>query len=166
MEWFLAVLIPVSSCHMHQLYPWPWLTEVTLCLVSKCLYHEKIHLSERWLLELVPVTWEVSLEGATFPKAHKNFLKAHKNCREHWVNKKASALLPESYCIKIFAGSDWIFFVNLKDFFPCSNYLNCIQTYLKTTKQKDYHVRVHKHTWNRTVGEIFDPLNTIMYIYH
>lgn len=152
---------------MHQLYLWPWLTEVILYLVSKCLNQEKIHLSERWLLEVVPVTWEVSLEGATFPKAHKNFSKAHKNYREHSVTKKASALLPESCCIKIFASSDWTFFVNLKDFFfPCSNYLNscCIQAYLKTTKQTDYCVRVPKHTLNRSVGEIFDPLTTIMYI--
>lgn len=56
MGWFLAIPSQVSSCHLHQLCKWPWLIEVTLCLVSKCLCHEKIHLSERWLLEVVPVT--------------------------------------------------------------------------------------------------------------
>lgn len=56
--------------------------------------------------EAVPVAWEVSLEGATFSKAHKNFTETHKSYGEHSVSKKATALLPGSYWVKIFASSD------------------------------------------------------------
>lgn len=58
MEWFLAAPIPSVI-----------LSPASAVLVAltnrshlKCLYHEKICLSEMWLLEVVPVKWEVSLE--------------------------------------------------------------------------------------------------------